>query len=101
MGFALTGARIFTGELFLDGHAVVIEGPRITAIVPDTELSDIEHRQLAGGILAPGFIDVQVNGGGGALLNDAPTVDTVRAIAQVASPLRHHRSVADRHHRCT
>lgn len=82
MGFALTGARIFTGNSFLDGHAVVIEGPRITAIVPDTELSDIEHRQLAGGILAPGFIDVQVNGGGGALLNDAPTVDTVRAIAQ-------------------
>ena len=42
----------------------------------------IERRILNGGLLVPGFIDVQVNGGGGALLNDNPTIDTVRRIAE-------------------
>ena len=81
MAYALTGARIFTGEAFLEGHAVVIDGARITSVVPQTELPAIDKRELGGGLLAPGFIDVQVNGGGGALLNDDPTIDTVRVIA--------------------
>lgn len=79
--FALTGCRIFTGEEFLEGHAVVIDGERIRAVLRRDELRGIEQRDLGGGLLAPGFIDVQVNGGGGALLNDAPTVETVRTIA--------------------
>ena len=78
---ALTGARIFTGETFLDGHAVVIEGRRILAVVPVAEATGMGRRDLGGGVLAPGFIDVQVNGGGGALLNDTPSVETVRTIA--------------------
>lgn len=81
MATALTGARIFTGETFLDGHAVVIEGRRILAVVPVAEATGMGRRDLGGGVLAPGFIDVQVNGGGGALLNDNPSVDTVRTIA--------------------
>ena len=32
----------------------------------------------ADAILAPGFIDIQVNGGGGVLLNDEPTEEGVR-----------------------
>src|SRR5690606_38441838 len=39
-------------------------------------------RRRVEGLLAPGFIDIQVNGGGGVLLNDAPTVEGVRAIAE-------------------
>ena len=81
MAIALTGARIFTGETFLDGHAVVIEGSRIARVVPEAEIGAAERRYLGGGLLAPGFIDVQVNGGGGALLNDNPSVETVRTIA--------------------
>ena len=81
MATALTGARIFTGETFLDRHAVVIEGQRILAVVPEGETGAAQRRELGGGLLAPGFIDVQVNGGGGALLNDAPSVETVRTIA--------------------
>lgn len=81
MAFALTGARVFDGERFADGQAVVIEGARIRDVVQAVP-SGVEERQLAGGILAPGFIDVQVNGGGGALLNDAPSVETVARIAQ-------------------
>ncbi|MCA3561128.1 MAG: N-acetylglucosamine-6-phosphate deacetylase [Aestuariivirga sp.] len=81
MALALTGARIFTGETFLDGQAVVIEGPRIARVVPAAEIGAAERRDLGGGLLAPGFIDVQVNGGGGALLNDNPSVETVQTIA--------------------
>jgi N-acetylglucosamine-6-phosphate deacetylase len=81
MSFALTGCRIFTGEAFLEGHAVVIEGERIRAVVPEADVADIGRRELGGGLLAPGFIDVQVNGGGGALLNADPSAATVRAIA--------------------
>ncbi len=72
ISFALTGCRIFTGEVFLEEYAVVIEGERITAVVPRSDVNDVELRNLEGGLLAPGFIDVQVNGGGGALLNDNP-----------------------------
>jgi N-acetylglucosamine-6-phosphate deacetylase len=83
MAFALAGARIFDGTIFRDGMAVVIEGKRISDVVPEATLSGSVRRVgLDGGILAPGFIDVQVNGGGGALMNDHPTVDVVRRIAE-------------------
>jgi N-acetylglucosamine-6-phosphate deacetylase len=82
MAFALTGARVFDGEQFHDGLAVVVEGKTITDLVEVTALpSNVFQVPLAGGMLAPGFIDVQVNGGGGALLNDHPTAETVRTIA--------------------
>lgn len=81
MAIALTGARIFTGESFLEGHAVLLDDRRIVAVVPDSETGAAERRDLGGGLLGPGFIDVQVNGGGGALLNDDPGVETVRTIA--------------------
>ncbi len=83
MAFGLTGARIFDGESIRSGLAVVIEGDRITEVVPEEKLAKgIERCALKGGFLVPGFIDVQVNGGGGALLNDNPTIDTVRRIAE-------------------
>ena len=83
MAFALTGARVFDGESIRSGLAVIIDGDRIAEVVPEEKLaSGIERRILNGGLLVPGFIDVQVNGGGGALLNDNPTIDTVRRIAE-------------------
>lgn len=83
MAFALTGARVFDGETIRSGLAVVIEGERVSKVVSENKLAaSIERRVLNGGLLVPGFIDVQVNGGGGALLNDNPTIDTVRRIAE-------------------
>ena len=82
MGFALTGARVFDGEQIRDGLAVIIDGARITAVCAEADIpAGVECRKLNGGLLAPGFIDVQVNGGGGALLNDNPSLETVRRIA--------------------
>ena len=82
MALALTGARIFDGAAMREAHAIIVEGDRIRDVVLEARLgSGLERRRLAGGILAPGFIDVQVNGGGGALLNNDPSLDTVRRIA--------------------
>jgi N-acetylglucosamine-6-phosphate deacetylase len=83
MTFALTGARVFDGEAMADGLAVVVEGRRIAAVVAEREIAvAIPRHDLGGGLLAPGFIDVQVNGGGGALLTPTPTIETVRQIAR-------------------
>lgn len=80
MALALTGARVFDGERMHDRAAVVIEGGRIAALGPEADLpANIEGRRIEG-LLAPGFVDVQVNGGGGVLFNAAPTVETIRAI---------------------
>jgi N-acetylglucosamine-6-phosphate deacetylase len=77
----LSGARIFDGESFLVDHAVVVEGERIAAIVPYAERPRGNARDLAGGLLAPGYIDVQVNGGGGVLFNEDPTPEAIARIA--------------------
>ena len=77
----LSGARIFDGERFLDDHALVVEGARIAAIVPYAERPQGAAQDLAGGLLAPGYIDVQANGGGGVLFNDDPTPEGIARIA--------------------
>ena len=77
----LTGARLFTGEMMLDGHSLLIEDGEILDLIPrDTAPQARVVALPAGSLVAPGFIDTQVNGGGGALLNDTPTVDAVRTI---------------------
>jgi N-acetylglucosamine-6-phosphate deacetylase len=81
-GLALTGARILTPAGWLDDHALVIEQGRIAALQPLSRLDDrLQQKKLDGGFLLPGFIDLQVNGGGGVLFNDHPDVDGVVAIA--------------------
>ena len=76
------GARLFDGERFLDDHALVVDSGSIRALV------DLEDRprggqeiDLGGGVLAPGFIDWQINGGGGVLFNAEPTVEAIARIA--------------------
>jgi N-acetylglucosamine-6-phosphate deacetylase len=80
MRFAIVGADVFDGARMLKEHAVVVDAGRIEAVVPAGQVSrDIERREVEG-LLAPGFIDVQVNGGGGVLFNDERTVEGIRAI---------------------
>jgi N-acetylglucosamine-6-phosphate deacetylase len=79
----LTGARLFDGKDFLDDHAIVIQGARIRAVTRHAERPrGGMQRDLEGGLVAPGFVDIQVNGGGGALFNADPSVETVRRIAE-------------------
>ena len=81
MPFALTGARIFDGSHILEGRAAVIENDRILAVPLERDLPASMERRRMEGLLAPGFIDVQVNGGGGVLFNDVRTVGGLRTIA--------------------
>jgi N-acetylglucosamine-6-phosphate deacetylase len=83
----LTNGRIFDGARILDGHVAVLEGATVAAVVPASEApAGVERVDLEGGLLAPGFIDVQVNGGGGILFNHQPSVEGIRAISQAHRP---------------
>ncbi|MCQ1573898.1 N-acetylglucosamine-6-phosphate deacetylase [Neorhizobium galegae] len=78
---AITGARIFDGTLWHEDAALVFAGGKIEAIQSTSKLPDsIERIDAGGGLIVPGFIDLQVNGGGGVLLNEEPTVAGLRQI---------------------
>ncbi len=78
----LTGATVLTGAGFLAGHGVLLRGRLIEAVLPErTEVAADRVRLPPGSLLAPGLVDVQVNGGGGVLFNDAPTPEAALAIA--------------------
>ena len=72
------GAAIFDGARLHAGAALVVEDGRVAGIVPRTRRRRASVVRLDGGVLAPGFIDLQVNGGGGVMLNDAPDLDGIR-----------------------
>ena len=80
---AIAADHVFDGTILRERTAVVVDGARIANLVATQDLPrDIPTRKLPEGAwLAPGFIDVQVNGGGDVLFNDQPTVDGIRAIA--------------------
>ena len=63
-------------------HALLVEDRQIVSVVPNSEIPEgCETSGDGSGYLAPGFVDLQVNGGGGVMLNDDPSVDTLRTIA--------------------
>jgi len=67
---------------FADDRVVLLSDGRIEAVVErsDARVAKAEPVDLGGAYLLPGFIDCQVNGGGGALFNDDPSVATIRTI---------------------
>lgn len=79
---ALINGRILTDRGVVERHTVLIENGRVRAITaPGDAPEGTTVHDLKGGLLLPGFIDTQVNGGGGALFGDTPTVDALRQIA--------------------
>jgi N-acetylglucosamine-6-phosphate deacetylase len=81
MATALVNGQVMTDDGLEEGLAVVLSGESIAAVVPERELAaGMARVDLDGGLLLPGFIDTQVNGGGGVLFNDSPTPETIAAI---------------------
>ncbi len=79
---AVLAGTVFDGEAVHRDCAVVIDGARIAGVIPWAEVpAAMPTRTLPDGAwLAPGFIDVQVNGGGDVLFNDKPTPEGIAAI---------------------
>lgn len=85
--FALGGARIFDGSTWHDDAALLLRGGLIEGVAARGGLDPaIPLLELDGGILTSGFIDLQVNGGGGVMLNDGPSVETIRTICRAHAP---------------
>jgi len=89
MSLALVNGRVLLeagkdGDGFTEGRAVLIADGRITDVVAASErrVRKMPRHDLEGALLLPGFIDSQVNGGGGVLFNDSPSVETIAAIGR-------------------
>ena len=81
---ALCNARVLTDDGLQDGLAVLLDGAQIQAVVAadDARVAQAGTRvDLGGATLLPGFIDIQVNGGGGVLFNNACTPQALATIA--------------------
>jgi N-acetylglucosamine-6-phosphate deacetylase len=79
---AIAAACVFDGMSLREDAAVIVDGANIVDVVARADLPpDLPAQDLPGLWLAPGFIDIQVNGGGDMLFNDTPTPQTIRTIA--------------------
>ena len=78
---AITGARIFDGDLWHEDSALLIDNGKVVAIVSRRDVpADARPVPMDGLSLVPGFIDLQVNGGGGVLLNEQHDLEGIRTI---------------------
>lgn len=80
MVLALAHARVFDGDAFREDRTVLVEAGRVADIRASDAIlpADAEIEDLAGAMLVPGFVDVQVNGGGGVMFNADRSVAALR-----------------------
>ncbi|MFD1747550.1 N-acetylglucosamine-6-phosphate deacetylase [Rhizobium helianthi] len=81
--FAFASQRIFDGECLWQEHALLVRDGKVMEIVPQAEVPDDYVIKQAGDcLLAPGFVDLQVNGGGGVLFNNQPDREAIETICR-------------------
>jgi N-acetylglucosamine-6-phosphate deacetylase len=81
--YALTNCDVYTGRGVVTDKSILIEGGMVIALVSPREIeAQTKQVDLGGLSVAPGFIDIQVNGGGGVLFNDVPTPEGIRRIVE-------------------
>lgn len=84
---AYSGATIFDGEQRQENAVLLVQAGAVLGIVSEDNIPpDCTQHILAGGLLAPGFVDLQVNGGGGVLFNDQPDLDAIKTICSAHAP---------------
>lgn len=73
--------EVLISGIFITDHIVLLENDMIVNILPKDQVPDgLKIDRYDYGKLVPGFVDIQVNGGGGILFNDNPSVATIKAI---------------------
>lgn len=81
MKYAVVNCHVYTGAQVFHGKGIIIDGDKIERLIDFENVpKDLDIIDLNGGNIAPGFIDLQVNGGGGYLFNDNPVEECVSAI---------------------
>ena len=81
--FVLSGTSVFDGASFHHGYGLLITDGTIDGFdLLENLPTDCSHVKVSGGLLAPGFNDLQVNGGGGVLFNEQPTVAAIETICR-------------------
>lgn len=84
--FAIAAGRIFDGEAWHDDAALIVVDGLVEGIVRRDAVPAGMAVADGGAMLVPGFIDLQVNGGGGLMLNDKPDADTLDIICKAQMP---------------
>ena len=80
---AISAPRLFDGNHYHYNCALVWQEDQIVSILPMSELpNEIEHQHFPTGIIAPGFIDIQVNGGGDVMFNNDITAQGMETICR-------------------
>ncbi|MGF7008431.1 N-acetylglucosamine-6-phosphate deacetylase [Aminobacter sp. BE322] len=83
---AIAAGRIFDGDAWHEDAALLVADGLVEGIVARSDVPAGVKVAEAGAMLVPGFIDLQVNGGGGLMLNDKPDVDTLEVICKAQMP---------------
>ncbi len=87
MQSVLVNGRILTRDGIVEGKTLAISDGRIAGVFDSADApAGVARHDLDGGLLVPGFIDTQVNGGGGVLFNDSTTVEAIAAIGAAHRP---------------
>jgi N-acetylglucosamine-6-phosphate deacetylase len=84
--FAISAPKIFDGEAWHEDAAVLVRDGDVEAVVARSKIPAGTIVARTNGVLAPGFVDLQVNGGGGVMLNDRQDVETIRTICAAHVP---------------
>jgi len=70
--------HLFDGFEFKDNQIITVKDKKIVLIEQgSSDQADV----LLSGLMVPGFIDVQVNGGGGKLFNNEPCLETLQTMS--------------------
>ena len=90
----MTKKKSFVGATIFDGFnrhlnsALIIMNSKVVEIIPEEKVDPTTDQiVLAGGLLTPGFVDLQVNGGGGILFNDNPSLENLKTICEAHAKL--------------
>lgn len=85
---AIAAPRIFDGRYLHEGKALVFEGATPPHLADEADLpAGAALRRYPTGLLAPAFVDLQVNGGGGMMFNDATDLAGLTTIAMAHASL--------------